>query len=154
MNKLAKRSTNQLDIAHGGAMLKHTPAEDVKEMLAGYLLKCIKLNMEPFPEPEALGMIAAELYDLLAKTWPGVRPNQIWLTLKYGMAKGGQYRIRINYPTVANWLMYHKQTGDGRSELEKAVSPSLNTQAEDVLSGLKEYRKKVASGEYKPRGRE
>jgi hypothetical protein len=70
------------------------------------------------------------------------------------MAKSGQYRVRINYPTVANWLMYHKVMADNPSEREQTFSPSLNTQAADVVAGLKEYRDAVARGEYKPRGRE
>lgn len=154
MTGLAKRQTAALDQIHGG-MLKATPAEQFKDLLAGYLLKCIKLNMEPLPDPEALGGVVAELYDLLLKTWPGVRPNQVWLTLKHGMAKSGQYRVRINYPTVANWLIYHRQTSEPGSQVEKEMaSPSLNDQAADVLAGLKRYREAVARGEYKPRGRE
>ena len=153
MNQLSKRQSTELSVANN-AMLKQLPPDDFKELLAGYLLKCFKLNMEPLPEPEALGMVVSELYDLLKKTWPGVRPNQIWLTLKHGMAKGGQYRVRINYPTVANWLVFHKVTHETEPGGRKIETPSLNTQAEGVLSGLKEYRERVARGEYKPRGRE
>jgi len=157
MNQLAKSQSTEISVANN-AMLKQLPAEDFKELLAGYLLKCIKLNMEPLPEPEALGMVTAELYDLIRATWPGCRPSLLWATLKAGMAKGGQYRVRINYPTVANWLMYHRVLKiDPQGEMSKKIeasAPSLNTQAESVLAGLKEYRRKVEVGEYKPRGRE
>jgi len=153
MGVLANKESTEITVANN-AMLKELPPDDFKELLAGYLLKCIKLNMEPLPPPEALGMITAELYDLLKKAWPGVRPNQVWLTLKHGMAKQGQYRVRINYPTVANWLMYHKVTHETETGGRKIETPSLNTQAETVLSGLAEYRKRVASGEYKQKGRQ
>lgn len=152
MGKLAERKPTEISIANN-AMLKQLPAQDFQELLAGYLLKCIKLNMEPLPEPETLGMIAKELFYLLQKSWPGVRPNQVWATLKAGMAKGGQYRVRINYPTVANWLMYHRVATPEQGREKELNTPSLNTQAEGVLAGLKEYRERVAKGEYKPQGR-
>jgi hypothetical protein len=154
MNQLAKRQSTALDTQFGGMLKKADPGQ-FKELLAGYLLKCIKLNMEPLPDPEALGGIVDELYLLLQRSWPGVRPGQVWLTLKAGMGKSGQYRVRINYPTVANWLLYHKVTSDEpTSQVEKEMAPSLNTQSADVLAGLKKYREAVARGEYKPRGRE
>ena len=152
MGQLEKKQSTEISVANN-AMLKELPPDDFKELLAGYLLKCIKLNMEPLPEPEALGMITAELYYLLKQTWPGVRPNQIWLTLKHGMAKQGQYRVRINYPTVANWLLYQRQMKPPENTTREPA-PSLNTQAADVLAGLKEYRDRVAAGEYKPKGRD
>lgn len=154
MNKLANRTSTELDLANG-AMMKATSPDDFKELLAGYLLKCFKLNMEPLPEPEALGMVVSELYDLLIKTWPGCRPALLWETLKQGMAKGGQYRVRINYPTVANWFLYHRVMKI-ESQTEHQVptfAPSINEQSKEILAGLKEYRERVARGEYKPKGR-
>lgn len=150
---LAKRQQNALDVAHG-TMLKAQDPGKFKELLTGYLLKCIKLNMEPLPDPTALGQIVDELYDLLQASWPGVRPGQIWLTLKNGMAKSGQYRVRINYPTVANWFLYHRVTQANDSHVEsKLPAPNINEQAQSVLAGLKEYREAVARGDYKPQGR-
>jgi len=151
---LAKRPSTALSMAND-AMLKRVEPEQFKELLAGYLLKCIKLNMEPLPDPEGLGMVVSELYDLLQITWPGVKPSQIWATLKAGMARQGQYRIRVNYPTVANWFMHHRvltPQGEAEKAIEKS-SPPIQTQVEGVLNGMKEYRERVASGEYKPRGR-
>jgi len=156
MNQLATKQSTEVSVANN-AMLKQLPPDDFKELLAGYLLKCFKLNMEPLPEPEALGMVVSELYGLIKATWPGCRPALLWATLKQGMAKGGQYRVRINYPTVANWVVYHRVMKiDPQGELSKKIesaTPSLNTQANEVLAGLKEYRERVARGEYKPKGR-
>lgn len=133
-------------------MLKQVSAHDFQELLAAYLLKCIKLNLEPLPEPESLGMIAKELFYLLQREWPGCRPKDLWKTLKYGMAKQGQYRVRINYPTVANWIMYHRHVH--KESQKEEPPPNLEQQAQGVLSGLKEYRRKVEAGEYIPKGRQ
>ena len=128
-------------------MLKQQEPEQFKELLMAMILKSIKLNMEPIPDSDSLVGLVDELYQLLAISWPGVKPEQLWLTFKAGMAKGGAYRVRINYPTIANWLMYHRvMKSPEQSQREKEVekfSPSLNQQVQDLLSGLNQYRERV-----------
>lgn len=148
-----KKYENALDIGKADAMLKHSNADQFKQVLAGFLLKCIRLNLQQRPEPGALKEITEELYELLQATWPGAKPSQIWDTLKHGMGKQGQYRVVINYPTVANWILYQRQV-KVKSETEKIIGPPIAETVEMTLRGLSEYRKLVASGEYKPRGRE
>jgi len=149
-----KPAKQEKGLALQTAMLKQVDPGKFKELLMAMVLKCIRLNMESIPDPDALKEMVEELYDLLQVSWPGVRPAQLWATLKHGMAKQGQYRVRINYPTLANWILYHRIL---KPETEAAgikhPGVPIDTQVNNLLIGLSEYRKRVASGEYKPQGR-
>jgi len=136
-------------------MLKNQDPTDFKDLITALVLKCIKLNMEPMPDPDSLTGLVDELYDLMQQTWPGVRPEQLWQTFKNGMAKGGAYRLKINYPTLANWILYqrvNKLESMIDSEVRKSAPP-IEAQASDLMKGLAEYRERVKRGEYKPKGR-
>jgi len=146
MNEIRKQKKSELANQSTG-MLKHQTPEQFKELLMAMVLKSIKLNMDPIPDPDSLVGLVDELFDLLRVTWPGVKPEQLWATFKNGMAKGGAYRVRINYPTVANWLVYHKVlTTAEQSQREKEIenfSPNINEQVRDLISGLNKYRERV-----------
>jgi len=154
MKKISKVISG-MQIAQQNAMLKESSQEDFKKIFAGYILKCYRLNGEPEPDPKAFTEIVDELFEFLQKTWPGVRLDLIWHTLKQGMAKQGGGYLKITYPVLANWLRYHRvmKTPDDYAAVPD-YTPSLNEQAESVLAGLKAYRERVARGEYKPKGRE
>lgn len=153
MSNLRKKQSAAVDKV--GAMLKHVPPEDFKEVLTAMVLKCKRLNEESVNKMEDLTELVDELYLLLQRSWPGVRPTQIWATLKNGMAKQGQYRVRITYPTLANWLMYHRVLKtEPESSKEKELGEPIESQVNRIVNGLAEYRKRVASGEYQPKGRE
>jgi len=146
MNEIKKRESDELAKQATG-MLKHQTPEDFKELLMAMVLKSIKLNMDPMPDPDSLVGLVDELFDLLRVTWPGVKPEQLWATFKAGMAKGGAYRIRINYPTLANWVLYQKvlttaEQSQRAKEVEK-VSPSINDQVRDLITGLNKYRERL-----------
>jgi hypothetical protein len=146
MTQIQKRQSGEIANQSTG-MLKHQSPEQFKELLTAMILKSIKLNMDPMPDPDSLIGLVNELYQLLENSWPGVTPEQLWNTIKAGMAKGGAYRIRINYPTLANWLMYQRvmkspQQSQREKEVEK-VSPSINEQVRDLISGLNQYRERV-----------
>ena len=154
MGKVAKRATG-MAIVEQNAMLKHSDPEDFKKIFAGYILKCYRLNGQPEPDPAAFNEIVTDLFELLQTTWPGAKMDQIWLTLKNGMTKQGDRYLLIKYPTVANWLTYHRVLKAPENyPAVKVPTPNLNEQAQSVLKGLAEYRKRVESGEYKPKGRE
>jgi len=155
MSDLQKRKPGEMAHGEPTGMLKHQSPQQFKELLMAMVVKCIKLNMEEISHPSLLQEMVEELYDLLQVSWPGAKPSQLWATLKYGMAKQGQYRVRINYPTLANWILYHRQL---KTETEGAGTKNpgvpIDTQVNNLLTGLSEYRKRVESGAYKPKGRE
>lgn len=152
--KVLTKEMQQLDFYRG--KLKEMNPNDWTEYLTAVIVDMIDLNLQQMPEPGTVDKMAQKLYKLLAINWPGATKNQVYRTLHRGYTKQGSYgNFRVTYPLLANWILYQKDQSTNNSmtkdELEKTFP--LHEQAQEILAGLAEYRKRVDSGEYVPKGR-
>lgn len=144
MSDLKKRDEAEL-AAFTTGKLKEVAPDTFKEFLSGVIVHLVELNLQAMPDPPVVDKLAAQLYELLRRTWPGATRDQVYRTVMFGLTKQANYgNFKLNYPLLSNWLVYHRQlkAPTTYSEKEEKVAPSLNQQAEEILRGLAEYRKR------------
>jgi hypothetical protein len=144
MSDLKKRDEAEL-AAYTTGKLKEVNPDTFKEFLSGLIVHLMELNLQTLPEPSVVDNLAKQLYDLLRRTWPGATRDQVYRTVMFGLTKQADYgNFKLNYPLLSNWLYYQRKLNapTSTSEKEEKVAPSLNEQAEDILRGLADYRKR------------
>ncbi len=152
--KMMKSEKQQLDFYRG--KLKEGNPNDWVEYLTAVIVDLIDMNLQNMPEPGLVDKMADKLYKLLTSTWPGVTKVQLYKTLMNGYTKQGGYgNFRVTYPLLANWVIYHRDLAVTQSHKQQDMENlfPLHEQAEELLGGLVEYRKRVERGEYVPKGR-
>lgn len=133
------------DLALSESMLKEVQPKDFKKLLSAFIIRACGLHLQPLPDPDSLKGIVDELYTLLVTVWPGCKPEQLWNTILFGMAKQGQYNYRVSYSTIANWILYHRtEAMRAKPKLRNEITEpgNFNQRAGELLKGLEDYKRR------------
>ncbi len=141
-SKSSVPQTGTFQVAFYNGKLKEMNSNEWVEFITGVILELIILNLQTVPEPGVMDKMADRIYGLLKTRWPGVTQDQFYRTVHNGYTKQGNYgNFRVTYPLLANWLIYHREMT--KPEPEKGADPvPLHQQAQELLAGLIEYRKR------------